>query len=208
MIAGCAASWGGCRAPDWRFVWIARRGIRRAVAAASAARGTRTRRCCRTGARRRSRCRGSARARSSRRPYRKVRHRVPCPEGAGTTLAGITRPDCDITAGARPCPAITPLTCWKACAPGGSCNGRILAAVPACEVVGEPGCPVRFVTGRTLHRAHIGRRDQARPVAAHTTPCDRLPPGRFPQRSGVPPFCVPAARTGQGCHAEASNWMA
>ena len=91
---------------------------------------------------------------------------------------------------------------------GGSRNGRVLATVPAREPVSKPGRPVHFVTGCTLHRAHIGQRDQTRPVAAHTAPRDRLPPGRFPQHAGVPPFVMPTTRTGQLCHAEESNWMA
>jgi len=92
---------------------------------------------------------------------------------------------------------------------GGSRHGRILAAIPAREVVREPGNAVDFVTGRTRHRAHVRRRDQTRPVASHTAPRERLPPGRLPQHPGVPPFRVPAAPAGRGCrHAEASNQLA
>jgi len=123
--------------------------------------------------------------------------------------AGIARPGCDLRAADRPLPFREPAHWSGRRRPRGSRNGRILAAVPAREPVGEPGCPVHFVTGRTLHRTHVGRRDQTRPVAGDTTPRDwLLPPGRFPQHAGVPPFRVPATRTGQLCHAEASRWMA
>ena len=118
-------------------------------------------------------------------------------------------PGRDTTSWPQPAPVFPPVrSLARTSAPEGSRNGRILAAIPAREVVGEPGRTVHFVADRTLHRTHVGRRHRTRPVAGHTAPGDRLPPGRFPQHSGAPPFGVPTARTSQLCHAGASSWMA
>ena len=119
-------------------------------------------------------------------------------------------PGQDATSGSPPVPVLPPARSHAGTsAPGGSRNGRILAAVPAREPVGEPGRPVHFVTGGTSHRVHVGRRHQTRPVAGHanaTRPAAARAPPAACRRTAIP--CAHTAdRSGLLPCGSVQSWM-